>query len=58
MSCDIAGAGNATTGQSVSPRYPETDIQCPIVSMIVGKKADKEPSAQFNPKYMTPATYT
>lgn len=58
MSCDSAGARNGTISQSFSLRYLGTDIQCPIVPMIVGKKADKEPSAQFNPKYMTPATYT
>ena len=57
MSCDNAGAENGTIRQYFPPRYAGTNVQCPIVSMIVGKKADKEPSAQFNPKYMTPATY-
>ena len=57
MSCDSAGAGNGTTRQSFPLRYAGTDIQWPIVSMIVGKKADKEPSTQSNPKQMVLATY-
>lgn len=56
MSCDSAGARHAG-GQSFPQLYVETDVQCPIVSMIVGRKADKEPIAQFNPKHMKPATY-
>lgn len=35
----------------------EVDPLYPKVLMIVGRKADIEASAQFAPKYMTPAAY-
>lgn len=36
--------------------FQKKDVLNPKVAMIVGKKAPMEARAQFNPKYMEPAT--
>ena len=51
MSCDIAAAERQVKATyEFLRRGIRIDVQCPIVSMIVGKNADKEPSAQLRPK--------